>query len=105
MSFILISIACILFYGKSKYFPKNLTHVSTKIKDNWQIARIAGYLLFLLAAILLCLQLGIGTGLVVFFTALSLLFCLTLIVLPLNKGYIYLIATLSLLIIIFENII
>ena len=103
MAVLLIILGCLIIYGKSRYFPDNLSYLRNQLKKKPKIVRSLGYLLFLGSYLLFSNQLGWGTAIVVFITTLSFGLCLVLIVLPLHKKYVYILGVFSLLIIIVEN--
>ncbi len=105
MGIVILIMGCFLLYGNSKYFPENLSYVRVQIKKYPKVIRILAYTLFLISYTFFYHQLGWGTAIIVFIIALVFSLCITLIVIPIHKRYVYVIATLSLLIIILENII
>lgn len=105
MSIFLLFLGCFLLFGKSKFFPDHLTSVGKIIKKNKQIALLLGYLFLTSSYLLFWHQLGWVTGFIVYLSAISLTYCILVIVLPLHKRYIYFIAILSVVLIIFESMI
>ena len=103
MSIVLIFLGCFLLYAKSKHFPVHFLNVVAKFSMHKIALRSIAYLLFFFATILLMIQYGPATGLVIFLIALMFGLCLTIMFLPLNKKYAYLLVGLSLVCIIIEN--
>ncbi|MEM6893489.1 MAG: DUF3325 family protein [Bacteroidota bacterium] len=104
MGIVLIFLGCFLLYAKSKHFPKRLQHLGNRLRKNTVQTRLVGYLLFVGAYLLLGSQLGWATGFVVFLITLILGLVLNIILLPLHQKYAYILAGLSLLVIIIDNI-
>lgn len=104
MGILLIFLGCFLLYAKSKYVPKDLANIEKWTRANPLGTRLIVYALFVTSIIVLCLQNGLATGLVIFLFALMFGLCITIILIPLNKKYAYWIAGLSVLFIIIENI-
>ena len=95
MGIVLIFLGCFLLYAKSKHFPKRLQHLGSRLRKN---------ALFLGAYLILGSQFGWATGFVVFLITITLGLVLNIMLLPLNQKYAYVLAGLSLLVIIIDNI-
>lgn len=104
MSIVFLFLGCFLLYGKSKHFPEHFNKIGTMIKDNQRVTTIGGFLLLLFSYVLLANQFGWGTGLAIYLIAISFVYSLLLIILPIHKNYLYVIALLSVLLIVIENI-
>jgi len=103
MGILLIFLGCFLLYTKSKYVPKYFSNLEKWAKARPIGTRLIAYGLFITSIIVLCLQNGLATGLVIFLIALIFGLCITIILIPLNKKYAYWMAGLSVLFIIIEN--
>ena len=104
MGIVLIFFGCFLLYAKSKHFPKRLQHLGSRLRKNTVQTRLVGYALFLGAYLILVSQFGWATGFVVFLITITLGLVLNIMLLPLNQKYAYVLAGLSLLVIIIDNI-
>ncbi|MEM9361859.1 MAG: DUF3325 family protein [Bacteroidota bacterium] len=104
MGIVLIFLGCFLLYAKSKHFPKRFETIGDKMRHKPVLTRWIGYLLFLVSASIFVYQFGLGTGLIAFFITVLLGLCLTIILLPLNKKYVYVLGALSVIVIVIENI-
>ncbi|MEM9078590.1 MAG: hypothetical protein AAGC43_16235 [Bacteroidota bacterium] len=104
MGLVLILLGCFLLYAKSRHFPKQFTSIGERMKKKPELTRWVAYLMFLLSASIFAYQLGIGTGLTAFFISVLLGLCLTIVLLPLNKKYVYVLGALSVIVIVMENI-
>ena len=91
-------------YGKSKYFPEHLEKIGNVIKDKKQITNIVGCLFLLFSYVLMGNKFGYGTGFVIFLIALSLAYSLLVIILTIHMNYAYVIAIVSVVLILIENI-
>jgi len=103
MSILLLLLGCFILYGKSRYFPEHFNLIGKIIKQQKQIALLVGYLFLLSSYIIFGNKFGWGTGFVIYLACTSLFYSLLVIVLPLHKRYIYLIALITILLICFEN--
>ncbi|BFP40766.1 hypothetical protein FGF1_16110 [Flavobacteriaceae bacterium GF1] len=103
MGIILVFLGCSLLYAKSKHFPDYFANFKRRARENPKSLRLISYGMFLLSMVVLCLQNGVATGLVIFLITLMFGLSLTIMFLPLNKKYAYLMVGLSLLSIIVEN--
>lgn len=104
MAIVLIFTACFLLYGNSKHFPAYLNPLRKKLQQRKQLTRLCAYILLIISAFLFANHFGVGTGLTVFLITLLCSLCLTIILLPLNRMYAYLLAGTCLIIIVLENI-
>ena len=105
MRIFLLFLGCFLLFGKSKFFPDHLVSVGKVIKKNKRIALLLGYLFLTASYLLFRHQLDWATALIIYLSSISFAYCILVIVLPLHKRYIYLIAILSVALIIFESMI
>ncbi|WP_027077106.1 hypothetical protein [Maribacter antarcticus] len=103
MALILILFGWLIGYGKSRYFPAHGFALGTQLQKQKKISRIMGYLLFLVAYMLLTKQFGWGTAIVIFFSLHIFALCLLLIVLSLHRKYGYVLGAFILLVILIEN--
>jgi len=104
MGVLLVFVACFLLYGKSKYFPSHLSKIGDWIKQHMLLSRSVACLTLAASLFLFAQNLGWGTGSVAFLIAWIFAYCILLIVLPLNRGYAYLMTGLFLTTIIVEYI-
>ncbi|MEO1009656.1 MAG: hypothetical protein AAFX53_00025 [Bacteroidota bacterium] len=104
MAIVLLFLGCFVLYGKSKYFPEHLASVGKRIKDNRKMANLLGYFLLTASLLMFGWQFGWATGFIIFFTTLSLGYCLLLIVLPLHKNYVYAMTAICVCLIIIDQI-
>lgn len=95
---------CFILYGKSKYFPENLPSIETPIKEHKNLATLAGYFLLFLSFLLFQDKFGTGTAIVLYTLSIGLIYCLLITVLTIHNKYVYFIAALSILSIIFESL-
>jgi len=105
MSIVLLFFGCFILYGKSRFFPEHFSTIGNIIKQNKQIAFLMGYLFMVFSYILFSLKLGWGTGIVTYLISVSLCYSLLVIVLTLNKRYLYIISIVIFSFITFQNII
>ncbi len=103
MAIVLIFLGCFLLYAKSKHFPKRMEHWALQLKSKPVRTRIFGYTLFVASFTILSLQFGFATGIVIFIMAVLLALSLTIMLLPLHRKYAYILAGLSVLVIVVEN--
>lgn len=103
MGIILVFLGCFLLYAKSRHFPNYYPNLKKRAAGNPKVLRWISYGMFLLSVTIFCLQNGVATGLVIFLITLMFGLCLTIMFLPLNKKYAYVMVGLSLLSIIIEN--
>ncbi len=103
MSIVLIFLGCIALYAKSKNFPEHFSNLLKRSKIKKTAWRGIGYLFLVLGAIVLMVQYGLATGLVIFLITLMFGLSVTIMFLPLNKKYAYILLGLSLVFIILEN--
>jgi len=103
MSIFLLFLGCFILYGRSRFFPENLTLIGNIIKTNKQIALVLGYLFLLFSYIVFSYQFGWATGFVIYLLALCLFYSFLVIVLPLNIKYVYIIAMFCILLMLFKN--
>lgn len=103
MGIVLIFLGCFVLYSKSRYFPTYLKDLISITKNPTSRLYYIGFSLFILAIIILGFQYGFYTGTIIFLSALMLGMSMTIIFLPLNKKYAYLMAGLSILVIVIET--
>lgn len=103
MGTILTFLGCFLLYAKSKHFPDHFSRIALRLKGKENQLRVAAYFLFVLANVVFIYQFGWATGLTVFLLVVMFGLSITVMLLPLNKKYAYLLLGLSLLSIIIEN--
>jgi len=102
MSIVLLLLGCFILYSKSKFFPKNLERISLLINKQKKITTMVGYLFLTLSYILFKNKFGTGTALVLFIISIIFSYSVLSIVFTINKKPVYIIAIISLLIIIFN---
>ena len=103
MSIVLLLLGCFILYGRSRFFPEHLSGIGNVIKQQKQIVLLVGYLFLLSSYVVFGSTFGWGTGFIIYLVCISLFYSLLVIVLPLHKRYIYLIALITILLICFEN--
>lgn len=103
MGTVLILLGCFLLYAKSKHFPEHFSQIALKLRGKENQLRIAAYFLFVLANVIFVYQFGWATGLTIFLFVVMFGLSITVMFLPLNKKYAYLLLGLSLVSIIVEN--
>lgn len=104
MFVILVMIGCLLLYRKSKYFPHEADFLLYPFRRRKIMLNMAGLALLLVAAILSTSRYGWGTGLLIFFTTVIFSFCLVIVVLPLHKKLVYILAGACIVLIMLENL-
>lgn len=82
MILLLLSIASLLLYGKSKYFPKAWQPLTASLRRHKQLTRLVAYGLYLIVAVVYVLRWDALTGLTIWLFALMLMLCLILIAVP-----------------------
>lgn len=105
MPSLLAIIGCFLLYRTSKYFSNEIISLESMIRfQKWDI-KIIGSFFLLVSAILSIIKYGLGTGLLIFFATVIFGLCFIMIVIPLNRIWVYLLAGIYMALIVFENII
>lgn len=104
MQFVITFFGALALYSTSKYFPVGATVLRKPSRASDRTIKYFALGCLLLAAVLSTAMYGIGTGLFVFIASLILSFCCLLIIVPLNKRWIYFTVTFCLVLIILENL-
>jgi len=105
MSILFIFLGCLTLYGKSKYFPPSFALYSEKLKVNPWIPKTVGYSLFVLSFLLLGRTFDWVTSGVIFFITFTFCLCALVVVLPINKGFSYVLGGMFLATIVMETFI
>lgn len=82
MDFILISIASVLLFSKSKYFPKRFAKVSNISRKNPVVTRVTAYLLLLIAIVFSISRWGAFTGFMYWLTMIMCILSTVLLAAP-----------------------
>lgn len=104
MAIVLVFLGCFLLYVKSKYAPLQGVATWAYFRANLTITRALAYALFSIALVLLAYQHGFFTGFTVFLMCLMLGLGLAVVVFPINSKYAYVLAGLSLFVILITSI-
>ncbi|MEO0573066.1 MAG: hypothetical protein AAF039_15265 [Bacteroidota bacterium] len=105
MGIVFVFLGCFLLYAKSKHIPDFLSRFGDNVRTKPMVTRILAYFLFLLAIVVLGNSYGFWTGFVIFLMVLMFALLLTMVLLPLNKKYAYLLTALSIIAILTEYLI
>ncbi|WP_375586872.1 DUF3325 family protein [Flagellimonas aurea] len=103
MGIVLVLLGCFMLYAKSRHFPMFLSNMGKKAKENPVGTRWLAYAIFALSLALLGYQYGFFTGFVIFLTTLMFGLCITVMLLPLQNKYAYILAGLCIVVILIEN--
>ncbi len=105
MSICFLFMGCLTLYGKSTYFPDDLIRIRKILLKNQSISRSVGYFFLLLSSVLCIINYGVATGILVFLMAMTMTLSVLIIIVPIHKNYLYVMASICLLAIVFENVV
>ncbi|MEM9886669.1 MAG: DUF3325 family protein [Bacteroidota bacterium] len=89
MAFLLIFIASILLFSKSKFFPKRWQHLAEITRNNKRWTRTIGYLLLLVSGVLYIKTWDNLTGFVIWSVAVMLSFSIVVMLFPVLTNLLY----------------